>query len=287
MRRFFFLLLMVGCGGGGGGATEACTSSTCALGGKAYKFCGTPGGSSCKYVGSDGKEYKCASCENCAQAAQEIATWCTAGATTSTTGATTSTTGTTGSTTSGTGNTGSTTSGTGSTTSGTGNTTGNVTGSTTSSGGTSGGPPDACNTCFQAVQEANGACSSQLAACVADTGCSALLDCTNNCAATDNTCVTNCISAQPMTAYTLLAAVYSCGCSACSSPCAGECSSSSSSSSTSSSTTSSTSSSTSSSTGTGGTGCGSCGGCETFNGGAGDVTCCYYCDGNTCQSSCS
>src|SRR5438105_15047225 len=72
--------IAAGCGNKAGPSTsssaETCQNSICPQGAGAYKFCTSPRASACRYVGSDGTAYACASCSNCGAAVQQINSWC-------------------------------------------------------------------------------------------------------------------------------------------------------------------------------------------------------------------
>src|SRR5579859_7432785 len=76
----FASAFILGCGGAAGPSTssgaETCQNSICPQGSGAYKFCTSPRASACRYVGSDGTAYACASCSNCTAAAASINNWC-------------------------------------------------------------------------------------------------------------------------------------------------------------------------------------------------------------------
>jgi len=90
-----------------------------------------------------------------------------------------------------------------------------------STGGTTGTSGGDCTSCSTAAQASGGACSTEVSACQADSGCATLASCISAC--TDSTCQTNCSNAAPSASQTALDAVYSCICSSCSSQCTAEC----------------------------------------------------------------
>jgi hypothetical protein len=77
-----FCASVIGCGNKAGPSTsnsaETCQNSICPQGAGAYKFCTAAHASSCRYIGSDGTAYNCASCSDCGAAVQSINSWCAA-----------------------------------------------------------------------------------------------------------------------------------------------------------------------------------------------------------------
>jgi len=90
------------------------------------------------------------------------------------------------------------------------------------SGAADAGNDSACNRCT--TEAAGGACRSFVMACLLDTVCRALVTCANKCAATDTSCLGDCVSTADSTALGEYQALGDCICgSACTAQCAAEC----------------------------------------------------------------
>jgi hypothetical protein len=81
--------------------------------------------------------------------------------------------------------------------------------------------PTDCNGCSADAQGSGGSCSSQVAACQADSGCTTLSSCLKNCS--DSACEQGCSSAAPQGSQTKLNDILTCVCSTCSTQCASQC----------------------------------------------------------------
>jgi hypothetical protein len=201
--RACLCLLVIGCGGGVAPSAD-CLASSC--GPHAYQFCRA--GVSCSFVTDDGQRFDCKGCDGCAGAAQAIDAWCTGapaspidlGAPPDLVSSGTNTGGTT-----------------------TGVTMGapDLRSVTANDLGSSGTLDTACISCFASERAPGGSCTSQYDACVADTGCAAILQCAESCVSL--ACIEACTGGAPASSLGPAEALYACECQWCATPCSGSC----------------------------------------------------------------
>jgi hypothetical protein len=181
-------LALAGCLATAANPDATCLMTACPAGGAgSFALCAVPNG--CAYRTSDGSNFACASCNDCAAAAARTMQWCSGAST-----------------------------GDPSTAAGG--------GSGGGGGGTSvptgGGPVvDACTTCAGAAAQST--CATPVAACDGDPACHALGDCLHGCAAADTACIDDCYNGFPLRAGTELDDVGNCLCGACSGSCTSQC----------------------------------------------------------------